>query len=52
MKEEREEKTFGVKFNHGIYISTELLDKWNIKYENKDLTDNPVLGMCYEVPKE
>jgi len=33
--------TVGYKFSKDVFISTYLLDKWGIKYEDSDLEDGP-----------
>lgn len=33
--------TIGVKFSNDVFIPPNLLDKWGVKYEEKDLEDGP-----------
>lgn len=45
------EPRIGVKFSNDLFIHPSQLDKWNIKYEESDLEDNPIMGKALRIKR-
>lgn len=46
------EPIIGVKFSNDIFIHPSQLDKWNVKYDESDLEDNPIFGKALRIKRD